>query len=399
MRKWVEKEGRKWVRDELISEDQFEQIVKRYRQEKTSNLLPIFASILIGLGILSFIASNWDGIHDLIRVTIITLVMSGFYLAGERAHRAGNERLGNSLLGIGLISFGAGIFLLGQMYHFQSYDGKPFIIWALAGLLVVQLWRSNFLLILTTAIITVGQLYSMFQFSAFSYVLALLLLFGVGHFIYHRPNRLISVIFSFSYSLTALFLVISEEWNYHVLFIFFLVLYLISELLKKERLRQPIQLFMQVSAVLVSIFTVFTFDSFLNYEGINTNGLIVYPFILVILFGLFYWLKKKSLDVIDLILYLPVFYIEVMVDVLYLLLLFIYSITLLVIGYREELTEKATFGTILFLVSAFIGYIQLAWSFMPKSIFFLLGGIILFILSWFLEKRRRQLVKGVKRND
>ncbi|MBM7659809.1 putative membrane protein [Bacillus mesophilus] len=399
MRKWVEKEGRKWVRDELISEDQYEQIVNRYKKEQTSNLLPVFASILIGLGILSFIASNWDGIHDLVRVFIIIIVMSGFYLAGERAHRNGNERIGNSLLGIGIISFGAGIFLLGQMYHFQSYDARAFIIWALAGLLVVQLWKSKFLLIVTMAIITVGQLYTMFQFSAFSYILALLLFFGVGHFVYHRPHTIISVLFSFSYSLTALFLVISEEWNYHVLFIFFLALYVMSEWLKKDQIKRPIQLFMQISAILVSIFTIFTFDSFLQYEGINTNGLTVYPFILVILFGLFYWLKKKSLDVTDLLLYLPVFYVGVMVDVLYMLLLFIYSISLLVIGYREELTEKATFGTMLFLLSAFIGYIQLAWDFMPKSIFFLLGGIILFILSWLLEKRRRQLVKGVKRHD
>ncbi|WP_456275914.1 DUF2157 domain-containing protein [Bacillus sp. AK128] len=400
MRKWLLKEGDKWVKDGIITDLQFNQILKRYENEKTSNLLPLFASILIGLGILSFIASNWDGIHDLARVAIISIVMSAFYIAGERAHRKGNERLGNGLLGIGLMSFGAGIFLLGQMYHFQFYDGRPFIIWALAGLMVVQVWKSRFLLTLTIIIITIGQMYTMVQFSTFSYLLGLLLLVGVGHFVYHRPSRLISTLFSLSYSITSLLLVIHEEWNYHFLFLFFLALYLVSELLNKKEVTRPVQLTMQVGAVLVTIFTIFFYEMISRYEELNTNGLTIYPIIIAILIVAFIWLKKKKTnDLSDLLLYLPFFYVGAFVDVLYLLLLFIYSISLLIIGYKEEITEKASFGTLLFLISAFIGYIQLAWAFMPKSIFFLLGGIILFILSWFLEKRRRNLVKGVRKSD
>ncbi|WP_246938659.1 DUF2157 domain-containing protein [Bacillus pinisoli] len=398
MKKWLVKEGEQWVKDELISKEQLEAILKRYTNKKSSNLLPIFASVLIGLGILSFIASNWDGIHDLVRVGIIITSMTGFYVSGDRAHKRGNDTLGNGLIGIGLLSFGAGIFLLGQMFHFQSYDGRPFIFWGLAGLLIVQLWKSRFLLLITMIIVTVGQLYTFSQFSTFNYVLGVLLLFGVGHFVYHRPNHIITVLFSLSFSIQALLLIIHQGWNHQFLFVFFLGLYLLGDVVKKKEITKPVQMIMLVASVILAMFNIFFFDSFIPFDEFTNPELIIYGVLIISLLILFFVKKRKTPDLSDFILFLPVMFLGVMVDVLYLLLLFIYSISLLIVGYRDELTDKATFGTVLFLLSSFIGYIQLAWSFMPKSIFFLFGGIILFILSWFLEKRRRVLVKGVKRN-
>jgi uncharacterized membrane protein len=399
MKKWLRREGTKWVEENIISDQQLEQLLNRYEQERSSNMLPILASILIGLGILTFIASNWDGIDYIARVALILIVMCGFYIAGERVHMKGNARLGNGLLGIGVISFGAGIFLLGQMLHFQSYDAKPIIFWSLSSLLVVQFWKSRFLLLLSIAIVTVGQMYSMFQFSSFSIILGLLLLFGVGHFVFHRSDALISVAFSISYLVSALLFVIGHELNYQYLYVFYLALYLLSDLLKKKELTRPIQLSMLIGAVLVTIFTIFWLDLFLMYEQPSMNGMTLYAVFIAVLLFFFFMMKRKTFDVIDGIMFLPIFYIGWVVDYLYLLILFIYSICLLFIGYREELTEKASFGTILFLITAFVGYIQLAWDFMPKSLFFLIGGAILFVLSWILEKRRRSLVKGVGKND
>jgi uncharacterized membrane protein len=399
MKKWLKREGTKWVEENIISEAQLEQLLNRYEQERSTNMLSILASILIGLSILTFIASNWDGINYLARVALILIVMCGFYIAGERVHRKGNARLGNGLLGIGVISFGAGIILLGQMFHFQSYDTKPFIFWSLSSLLVVQLWKSRFLLLLSIAIVTVGQIYSMFQFSSFSIILGLLLLFGIGHFIFHRPDALLSVAFSISYLVSSLLLVIGHELNYQYLYLFYLALYLLSNLVKNKELTRPIQLSMIIGAVLVTIFNIFWLDLFITYEQDPMNGMAVYAVLIAVLLLFFFMMKRKTFDVIDGVMFLPVFYIGTGVDYFYLLILFVYSICLLYIGYREELTEKATFGTILFLIAAFVGYIQLAWDFMPKSLFFLIGGAILFVLSWVLEKRRRSLVKGVRKND
>lgn len=392
MRNLMSREGKKWVEEGIISSEQYERIVSRYKPEKRSNLLPIFASILIGLSILTFIASNWDGIPHLVRVLIIVVGMTAFYISGEMFHRRGNSSIGEALIGIGVISFGAGIILLGQMFHFQSYDARAFIIWALAALFIVQLWKSKYFLLLAIVIITVGQLYSFISFSSFSYVLALLLLLVVSHFAYHRPHMATSVSFSISYLLHALFFVIHFDLNYQYLFAFTLVLYLISDLVKLPSIRDAVKNTALIGSIALIIFNVFWLDTGLLEE----KGSLVYAGIIVLLLILFILRKRTTLDLADGLLFIPLFYMEEAGGVLYLLVLFIYSICLLLIGYQRHHADKATFGTVLFLLSSIVGYIQLAWDFMSKSLFFLLGGIVLFILSWFLEKNRRKLVKGEK---
>ncbi|KAA0547644.1 DUF2157 domain-containing protein [Bacillus sp. BGMRC 2118] len=392
MRNLISREGKQWLKEGIITEEQYHKIINTYEIEKKSNLLPILASILIGLSILTFIASNWDGISQLARVFIIVIGMTTFYVTGELFHKKESRVIGNALIGIGVISFGAGIILLGQMFHFQSYDARAFIIWAIAALVVVGLWESKYLLLLSILIITVGQLYSFVNYSSFSYLLALLLVVGVSHFVYHRSALSASIALSISYMIQSLLLIIHLELNYQYLFVFAFVLYLISHLIRANAIQKSIKNTALLAAIAVSIVNVFWIDSGIVEE----NGSILYLFVIAVLFIMLYLLKRNSIDLIDGVLFLPLFYIEDIAGVLYLLILFIYSICLLTVGYQKHHTDKASFGTVLFLISAFLGYIQIAWDFMPKSLFFLLGGLILFILSWFLEKNRRKLVKGEK---
>jgi uncharacterized membrane protein len=41
-----------------------------------------------------------------------------------------------------------------------------------------------------------------------------------------------------------------------------------------------------------------------------------------------------------------------------------------------------------------MGYFNLAWAFMPKSVFFLIGGILLFMLNGFLQRKKKQILKN-----
>jgi uncharacterized membrane protein len=196
--------------------------------------------------------------------------------------------------------------------------------------------------------------------------------------------------------LHALLFTIYHEINYQILFLFFLVFYLLSDFVRKENIKKEIKLSMIIGAVVVIIFNVFWLNSFVTEATSFNNGLIVYGILITILLALFILRKRNTMDLADGLLFLPLFYIGYAVEVIYLFVLFGYSICLLLIGYQKHQTDKATIGTALFLISAFVGYVQLAWDFMPKSLFFLIGGIILFMLSWFLEKNRRKLVKGAR---
>ncbi|UUZ89377.1 DUF2157 domain-containing protein [Paenibacillus sp. P25] len=88
-RKWVEKEGPGWVERGIVTRDQVDRILALYEDKKhAARLLPVLGSILVGLGILSFIAANWQDIPRLVRLALIVVLMAGFYGSGERAVRA-----------------------------------------------------------------------------------------------------------------------------------------------------------------------------------------------------------------------------------------------------------------------------------------------------------------------
>jgi uncharacterized membrane protein len=83
-RKFIEKEGRRWTELGIVTPQQYEQILHLYTEKKHAiGLIPILGSILVALGILSFVAANWQAIPQLLRLIIIIAAMAGFYGAGE----------------------------------------------------------------------------------------------------------------------------------------------------------------------------------------------------------------------------------------------------------------------------------------------------------------------------
>src|SRR5690606_41806800 len=85
-RKWLEKEGRRWLGLQIITQEQLEQILKLYPSKKFGiGVLPIFGGLLVGLGVLTFVAANWQEIPQWFRLGLIIAVMCGFYWSGERS--------------------------------------------------------------------------------------------------------------------------------------------------------------------------------------------------------------------------------------------------------------------------------------------------------------------------
>jgi len=184
-----------------------------------------------------------------------------------------------------------------------------------------------------------------------------------------------------------------EDLSFYWLIIFYLVLYLLSEVIPKEVLRAPLRY--------TSLLGIFAFNIYqanvLSRSWYNQEITLEVGFILVwvVLFGLVILLKvrKKAIyTYIDLVLFLPVVYIMSTSSILTLILLFGFSLAWLFIGYNSEANEQIVLGTIAFLLSTFTAYIQFAWESMNRSLFFLIGGALLFTLSFLLESRRRKII-------
>ncbi|TPW18782.1 MAG: membrane protein, partial [Elusimicrobia bacterium] len=146
---WLAEEIPSWTRDGLLTDDQARRIRARYDFAEVDldrragsgrfvQALSVLGALLVGAGILTWIAANWDGIGDplklgLIFTSVIGLQWGGYELAFRRAS---HPHLGQALLLIGNLAFGAGIFLVAQIFHLSGHWPNAFLAWGLGALAV-----------------------------------------------------------------------------------------------------------------------------------------------------------------------------------------------------------------------------------------------------------------------
>lgn len=388
------KESKRWVEEAIITEAQREQLIGRYPKKQSKPLLFTFAAIFIGLGFLTFIASNWSYLTDIGRMGVLIFFLTAFYFTGEWVYRKRSKRVGISLVLIALLIFGASIFLVGQMYHYTSFSAFPFFLWSLVGFGLFIIFKDSSFFYVTLVIITIGQLYSGIVYQNYHIWLGLLFVTGLGWVVLKSRLMPLLIAFGIGYVLQAVILVFSEGFPYYWLIVSFLLLYIIEDFLFEKG---SLRVFKTLS--IFSMFIMLTLQIFFlgnDYVGELTESSLYFFLAWAVLFVFsvvrsamsstnYYW--------IDLLLFVPVFRFE-FGDVLSLFILFVYALLWLVSGYQQEVSRWVNKGTAAFLLTTFIAYFQLAWDFMGRSVFFFIGGVLLFGLSYILEKKRRTIHKG-----
>ncbi len=134
---------------EVLTSGKSKEIQDLYEAEKglsfTRTLLYV-GSILIGAGILSFIASNWDEIGKLAKFLIVLILFMGCNLAGYFLER-NYPKTSKSLYYLGVLVFGAGIFLVGQMFHLGGDFQSAFYWWSLGILPLAWVLKDKWILL------------------------------------------------------------------------------------------------------------------------------------------------------------------------------------------------------------------------------------------------------------
>ncbi|MFC4403216.1 DUF2157 domain-containing protein [Gracilibacillus xinjiangensis] len=385
----IAKEAKKWVAEQIITKDQYEKIIDQYPEKDKSFLLLLFSSLFIGLGFLTFVASNINGIPDYVNMMIILLFMIGYYMMGDHFYRKKSEKIGMSLIVIGLFIFGAGLFLTGQMYHYIYNNAVPFLIWSIAGLALYVVYKHPVLFGFTISIITVGQIYNGFVHQSFYWLLGLLFFAGCLHFVFHHPNKWYSRMFAISYLLQSLVLVLANGFEYQFFVILFLLLYLLGILLSKKEIASVFQSFSVMAVFILTCFDTFFLGGILEFTSVE--WIYFYIWLPLFIFTIAFTVQKRIEELTTLVLFIPMIYAGTPGDYLSMLSLFIFSLGLLFSGYKQEDSRRIGFGTVSFLISTFVAYFHLAWAFLDKSLFFFIGGVLLFFMAYFLEKNRRSV--------
>ena len=134
---------------------------KEHTQQKTIRIIAIFGAILIGAGIFSFIAANWQGLGRVEKIAILILAMLGFYAGGwflkEKKHY---DKTGNALIFLGSLVYGASVFLIAQMFHVRENWPDGFILWMIGAVAVgfaLELYPVFYLAIVVGFVAVISQ--------------------------------------------------------------------------------------------------------------------------------------------------------------------------------------------------------------------------------------------------
>ena len=124
------------------------------------SVIAIMGSALVGLGIIAFIAANWDGIPTLGRLALLIGGTPAIYAAGWiLAHRFRYPRVGTAVILLGAVAYGASLHLIAQIYHLPLYHPNLMPAWFLGVLPLAYIERSRAVLTLALILFLAAALF------------------------------------------------------------------------------------------------------------------------------------------------------------------------------------------------------------------------------------------------
>jgi len=140
------------------------------QQKKVINIVIAIGILFVAAGIFSFIASNWQAMAAAAKVTVILFFMLLFYAVGwYLKEKTAYLRTGEGLILLGNIVYGAGIFLVAQIFNVRADWPDGFILWMI-GTVFMALFTGIyplFYLALPLGLVALGG-YPFLIFSRFS---------------------------------------------------------------------------------------------------------------------------------------------------------------------------------------------------------------------------------------
>ncbi|MBI4197558.1 MAG: DUF2157 domain-containing protein [Chloroflexi bacterium] len=113
-------------------------------------VLATLGALLVGLGVILFMASNWEGIPGIGKLALLLLALVATYALGYwLKYRREMPRVGGPVIFLGALLFGAAIFLIGQQYHMRVDDPNLLTWWFLGAVPLAYLTRSRAILVLS----------------------------------------------------------------------------------------------------------------------------------------------------------------------------------------------------------------------------------------------------------
>ncbi|CDM94490.1 MAG: DUF2157 domain-containing protein [Limnospira sp. PMC 1291.21] len=167
-RRQLRQEARLWKAEGLVNDELYQQLADRYQfnslETAASNrfvmILMVGGGILLGLGVITFVAANWQQWPRYMRVLLLLSVLIGFNTGGfylwQHPTSESKQRLGQGLLMAGALSLGANIALLAQMFHIGGSPYGLYVVWGLGVLIMAYSLKLRSLSVLAIILLGLG---------------------------------------------------------------------------------------------------------------------------------------------------------------------------------------------------------------------------------------------------
>ena len=356
---------------------------KEERSNKFIVAISTIGAILFGIGAIMFVASNWREIPDLMKVLILLGSTFGAYYLGYlfKYDKKNLPKVGISLFFLGALLFGASIFLIAQIYHINANAHSLVLIWLIGVLPLIYAFRSEPIAALSSLLFFIwiglfifrGGRFNESMFLSFPviYLSAGILLFSIGGLHYLEPQLAkIARIFRIAgikIAILSLFLLTFKFFSGYI-----------NNWLNNARALEEMSSQLMIGIVLFSVLAFFglVINLLFNPSQSKTNSFESGAALGLLSFTLLFFFFPTESSIYT---------------VIYNLLFAGLTLFLIYIGYQKSDIKIVNTGVFWLSVFILAKYFDFFWDLIGRSLFFIIGGLILVLGGIAMERKRKQI--------
>ncbi|MDF2378959.1 MAG: DUF2157 domain-containing protein [Candidatus Gracilibacteria bacterium] len=373
-------ESSRWQKADIISTDQKKQILARYGDKmkqyehveasgKITSTLSIIGAILLGIGVILFVASNWQEIPNILRVLLLLVSTLTSFSIGHYYYDAKGSypKTGFALILLSNIMIGATIFLIAQIYNINANSSSLLLLWSIAILPMAWFYRSGML----------------------SGLIAILMALWMPFFLSEQP-------------------VSGKEVHFFALYLGYGALYYNLGLFFMKEKTQSISAVLKGMGAMITLGACYllTFDFIVEEVAEWSEKLTHIPLLMVsvpalVALALAYKNKESQhlvefgvgAGVLAIAWISELFTVDAIFTAIVMnILLLGAEIGLISEGYRRKQPFLVYLALFTFTIHVFSRYFDWFFDLLDRSIFFIIGGVLLVLIGVFLEKQRKKLI-------
>lgn len=423
--KWLYKEIDLWVNDGVIDTGQRDVIKARYLQEHGVNwsrlIFSSLGAILIGLGVILLFAYNWEALHKFVKLGIVFVALLTAHGLGLWLRRPGSRHAiaGEGMHVLGTVLFGAGIWLIAQIYHIDEHYPNAFLAWSIGALSFAWALPSIAHGFIAAFLLLLWGGFEVFDFRTVNHFAPSLILFGILPLAWQQRSRVLTamVLVTFLFSLTFMTTRLDDDMIVPLVMFWSTAFIALSMIIKTGKTFQASSPVFQFWGYAFYTFLLYllSFPEFVrNIDNIKFDETVVLLYYLIsCAVAVFSWcfatwafIKSKH-DFRELITFshmsvpltlLIVIFASLEIGfqgwagaVVFNLLFLFHSIIFIVHGSKTVNVKLVTTGCLMFSLLAISRYVDLFDSLIARSLVFFIVGAGVFAAGNFYSRKKKQI--------